>query len=103
MINIKKIVSLLMSVLLIAGSIAAPAFAADSDPVRELPGVGSISNLTNDPYATMVTSDSISGTSLNVKGQGYTDNGTKNFAFDPIQDWSEYKYLMSSNEWQRWG
>ena len=92
MINIKKIVSLLMSVLLIAGSIAAPAFAADSDPVRELPGVGSISNFINDPFVTMVTSDSISGTSLNFKGNGSSDNG-KNLAFDPIQDWSEYKYL----------
>lgn len=93
MINIKKIVSILMSVMLIVGSVSALAFADDIENSRKLPGVGSISDFINGSYATMASTDSILGQSLNIKGNGYTDNGTKNIGFDPVADWSEYKYF----------
>jgi len=84
-----------MSVLLIAGSIAAPVFAADSEPVYAMPGVESLSALVKDPHATMVATDSLSGQSLKLYGpkSGTVAQATKYYGYDELQDWSDYKFV----------
>lgn len=90
MINIKKIVSILMSVLLIAGSIAAPAFADDTEDILEF---APISNFVGNT-AKMEFADSLSGKALRVTGvkDGYINYGTKLWGYSEPQDWSGYKY-----------
>ena len=89
MINIKKIVSLLMSVLLIAGSIAAPAFAADTTEHRFDPISKFVGNT-----AKMEAADSLSGQALRVTGvkDGMINYGTKVWGYSEPQDWSGYQY-----------
>lgn len=96
MINIKKIVSLLMSVLLIAGSIAAPAFAADSADDRYLlPETGDLSVFTGTDYASMVdNAGGISTKSLKLTGQAKLTHQSKALSFGSTgTSWKEYKYL----------
>ena len=95
MINIKKIISILMSVLLIAGSIAAPAFATDNaDDRYMIPENGDLSGLATGTQTTMVSINSLSGQSLRIdKGGSGVNDGTKKIAFNPAADWSGYNYL----------
>ena len=90
MINIKKIVSILMSVLLIAGTIAVPAFADDAEDILEF---APISNFVGNT-AKMEAADSLSGVALRVTGvkDGYINYGTKVWGYSEPQDWSAYKY-----------
>ncbi|MBR2404192.1 MAG: S-layer homology domain-containing protein [Clostridia bacterium] len=95
MINIKKIVSLLMSVLLVAASIAAPSFAADGDSARLMPGTTSIADHVNGTYAYMEAADTLSGTALRIAGSKLSNfnYATGYIKYSTPQDWSHYNYL----------
>ncbi|MBR2404194.1 MAG: Ig-like domain-containing protein [Clostridia bacterium] len=95
MIKIKKIVSLMMSVLLVASSIAAPSFAADGESARLIPGTSSIADHENGEYAYMEAADTLSGSALRIAGSPSSDFAfaTKYIKYPTPQDWSHYNYL----------